>query len=173
MAYLLPGRFTSSYITSRSLRTSVIVKRYFQRPPTYKEQIDQGVPFGKRKVYGKERQSVLQVVAGMTIFAGFVAAPLVGKKLAYRDSEVLKWVPWGDFTVNRHYKGVETIHSREDIHRSLLAYQKEMHERAIKGEFSGKSDRDDKGKGRSVYWRPSLSDGPSDPDDDDDEDDEY
>ena len=152
---------------------------------SYQEQINQGVPFGKRSLHGKERQTVLQVVVGVTIFMGFVAAPVLGKKLAYRDSDVLNWIPWGDYTVNKHYKGVTEYHTKEDIHRSLVEYQKIMHERAIRGEFVEQDQEqsntnnmkkkplpyeDDLDKRNSIYWRPNLSDGPALPDDDDDDD---
>ena len=120
----------------------------------------------------------------MTIFLGFVAAPVLGKKLAERDSKVLSWIPWGDFTVNKHYKGITEFHTKEDIHRSLVSYQKEMHARAIRGEFTSDSNgnkklkplpyENDPEKRNSIYWRPNLSDGPRicDDDDNDDEDDE-
>ena len=118
----------------------------------------------------KERQVIVQVMVGVTIFAGFVAAPFIGKKLAQRDSEVLKWVPWGDFTVNKHYKGIKEYYTKEDIHKSLVEYQKEMHGRAIAGEF--KSYENDSERRKSIYWRPNLSDGPAHPDFDESDDDD-
>jgi hypothetical protein len=34
------------------------------RPPSYREQYSQGIPFGRRQLYGKEQQLALQAVVG-------------------------------------------------------------------------------------------------------------
>jgi len=126
-------------------------------------------------VYGKQRQVVLQTLVGITIFGGFIAAPFVGKKLAQQDAQVLQWVPWADFTVSKHLKSSGHVNTKEDLHRSMIEYQREMHERAINGEFADDAPKKkdaDKDVERSVYWRPSLADGPRDPHDDNDDDDD-
>lgn len=179
---LVLRRLFSTGKVNTSSRTSTSTN--FQRPPTYKDQIEKGIPFGKRKVYGNERQVVLQTVVGITIFCGFVAAPFIGKKLAQQDAKVLQWVPWADFTVSKHFKTGVHVNTKEDFHRSMIDYQREMHQRAINGEFAdGDATKkigtntdvnatDAAAVENSVYWRPNLSDGPRDPGDDDDEDDE-
>jgi len=55
-------------------KTSVTRRRFatgfkpYVRPLTYKEQVAQGVPFGKRKLHGREQQLALQVVVGEMFF---------------------------------------------------------------------------------------------------------
>uniref|UniRef100_A0A7S2NV69 Uncharacterized protein n=1 Tax=Leptocylindrus danicus TaxID=163516 RepID=A0A7S2NV69_9STRA len=172
MSTMSSSRF---FISRRLFSTGNAKTTIFKRPPTYGEQIDQGIPFGKRKVYGKQRQVVLQTLVGITIFGGFIAAPFVGKKLAQQDAQVLQWVPWADFTVSKHLKSSGHVNTKEDLHRSMIEYQREMHERAINGEFADDAPKKkdaDKDVERSVYWRPSLADGPRDPHDDNDDDDD-
>ena len=40
----------------------------FQAPPTYKEQVSSGVPLGKRRFYGNEREFAWQISFGKLMF---------------------------------------------------------------------------------------------------------
>lgn len=53
------------FILINNAADRLLIKRFAtSRPPTYKEQVAQGVPFGKRKIHGREQQIALQAVVG-------------------------------------------------------------------------------------------------------------
>eukprot|EP00977_Amphora_coffeiformis_P019401 scaffold7213_cov166-Amphora_coffeaeformis.AAC.17 len=70
----------------------------------------------------------------VTLFlVAFMATPLVGKKIAKDEEFRNKWVPsWYDFTVAKP----ENPWTREELHEQMIAVQREIRERAIRGEFS-------------------------------------
>eukprot|EP00591_Stephanopyxis_turris_P001395 CAMPEP_0195507254 /NCGR_PEP_ID=MMETSP0794_2-20130614/740_1 /TAXON_ID=515487 /ORGANISM="Stephanopyxis turris, Strain CCMP 815" /LENGTH=183 /DNA_ID=CAMNT_0040633877 /DNA_START=210 /DNA_END=761 /DNA_ORIENTATION=- len=105
----------------------------FVRPATPKEQVKQGSPLIKQKLQGrKNHHAFWQLTLGSSLFAVFVASPFLGKKIA-QDPEFRKYVPaWYDFTLKKNQKGM----TKEEFHDMFIEVQKEMHERAIKGEFT-------------------------------------
>lgn len=68
---------------------------------------------------------------GLTMFVGFVLSPFLGKKLATDPSYRTMLPKWYDFTVTQE-KGT----TREEFQDMFIELQKELHERAIRGEFS-------------------------------------
>mmetsp|Transcript_14793 Transcript_14793/g.21119 ORF Transcript_14793/g.21119 Transcript_14793/m.21119 type:complete len:125 (+) Transcript_14793:277-651(+) len=68
---------------------------------------------------------------GLTMFVGFVLSPFLGKKLATDPSYRTMLPKWYDFTVTQE-KGT----TREEFQEMFIELQKELHERAIRGEFS-------------------------------------
>jgi len=65
--------------------------------------------------------------------AGFLATPFLGKKIAQDEEFRSKWIPrWYDFTV----KKPENPWTREELHQQMLEVQRELHERAIAGDFA-------------------------------------
>lgn len=106
----------------------------FQPPPTYKEQVASGVPFGKRILHGKEHQTAWQMSIGLSMFLAFVMTPYLGKRLA-RDAEFRDKIPsW--YTNSYRIEQPRPSKSREERHQELVAMQKDLHERAIRGEFT-------------------------------------
>jgi hypothetical protein len=83
---------------------------------------------------GPRHAGVAQQACVLAVFlAAFVAMPFVGKKIATDDEFRQKWVPaWYDFTVPKP----ENPWTREELHEQMLAVQKDVHERAIAGEFT-------------------------------------
>jgi len=73
--------------------------------------------------------------AGVIAFfmLGFAASPFMGKKIATDKEFREKYIPsWYDFTIKRPSSEL----SREEVHEQILQLQKEIRDRAIRGEFS-------------------------------------
>ena len=70
----------------------------------------------------------------VTLFlVAFMATPLLGKRIAQDDDFRQKWIPsWYDFTVPKP----EKPWTREELHEQMIAVQREIRERAIRGDFS-------------------------------------
>ena len=71
-------------------------------------------------------------VVGLFVIA-FLSTPFLGRKIA-KDAEFReKWVPsWYDFTV----KKPERAWTRQELHEQALEIQRDIRERAIRGEFT-------------------------------------
>ena len=65
--------------------------------------------------------------------AAFIASPFLGKKIA-QDAEFReKYVPsWYDFRV----KSCDSAWTRAELHEQLVSVERDMRERAIRGEFT-------------------------------------
>jgi len=59
--------FSSESKATAVTATSNSNQKKIPLPPTYKEQIQEGVPFGKRKFYGREGQTYAQFSVGMSV----------------------------------------------------------------------------------------------------------
>lgn len=163
--------FSSESKATAVTATSNSNQKKIPLPPTYKEQIQEGVPFGKRKFYGREGQTYAQFSVGLSMFIAFIATPFLGKKLA-TDEEFRKLVPSWYFDSYRMKVPERDPNTRQSLHNQLIAMQKDLHERAIRGEFT-KENRD------KMVFKDDLKDDPYgwskihpgvDEDDEDDED---
>jgi len=105
------------------------------------------------------------------MFIAFIATPFLGKKLA-TDEEFRKLVPSWYFDSYRMKVPERDPNTRQSLHNQLIAMQKDLHERAIRGEFT-KENRD------KMVFKDDLKDDPYgwskihpgvDEDDEDDED---
>lgn len=64
---------------------------------------------------------------------GFMATPFIGKRIARDEEFRRKWIPsWYDFTVPKP----EKAWTRDELHEQMIAVQREIRERAIRGDFS-------------------------------------
>ena len=69
----------------------------------------------------------------MGILFSFVASPFIGHKIASDDEFRQKWIPkWYDYTLEKR----ESEFTREEMHEQILILQKQLHERAIAGDFT-------------------------------------
>lgn len=76
---------------------------------------------------------------GVVFLAGFVTTPSLGRKMARDDEFRQKWVPsWYDLTVQKP----EFAWTRKELHEHAVAAEKELHERAIRGDFSPRNLRE-------------------------------
>ena len=62
---LLLRKFTSSKITKAASSSKPPKIEGFTAPPSYKDQVKAGVPFGRRKFHGRAGQTYLQVSVGV------------------------------------------------------------------------------------------------------------
>jgi hypothetical protein len=72
---------------------------------------------------------------GVVVFflAAFLSMPFLGKKIAQDEEFRKKWVPaFADFTVPKP----ENPWTRDELHEQMLQIQRDIRERAIRGEFT-------------------------------------
>jgi hypothetical protein len=91
----------------------------------------------KSKGRGPSKESKSATAIQLSLFismaAAFIASPLLGKKIAQDKEFREKYVPsWYDFTV----KAPDSAWTRQELHEQIVTVEKDMRERAIKGDFS-------------------------------------
>jgi hypothetical protein len=94
------------------------------------------------KLKGQQRESerkssssanFAQIGVICVFIVSFMATPFLGKKIATDEEFRAKWIPsWYDYTV----KKPENPWTREELHEQMLRVQKDLRERAIRGEFT-------------------------------------
>ena len=81
------------------------------------------------------RQHAVQMGLLASLLIAFVASPFLGRKIAqdkeFRENYVPKWM---DFSVKE--PPASSQYTRQEMHEQMLALDKELHERARRGEFS-------------------------------------
>ncbi len=78
-------------------------------------------------------QNAIQLSLLTTLLVAFVASPFLGKKIAQDDEFREKYVPsWYDFRV----KTPESAWTREELHEQLVEVERDIRERAIRGDFT-------------------------------------
>jgi hypothetical protein len=88
---------------------------------------------GRGKSDNARSQNAIQLSLVVSLVAAFIASPILGKKIA-QDAEFReKYIPsWYDFTV----KSPESAWTREELHEQIVSVERDMRERAIRGEFT-------------------------------------
>merc|ERR1712154_107157 len=98
---------------------------YVNRPPIHLVK--------KQKKVGGDNQHLIHFGAVSWFLAAFLITPFLGKRIASDDEFRSKFIPkWYDFTIEKP----EYAWTRRELHEQYIKLQKEMHERAIAGEFS-------------------------------------
>lgn len=94
---------------------------------------------GKLKSKGRgtssntKSQNAIQLSLMISLTLAFIASPILGKKIAQDDEFREKYIPaWYDFRV----KSPESAWTREELHEQLVSVERDMRERAIRGEFT-------------------------------------
>jgi hypothetical protein len=65
--------------------------------------------------------------------AGLIISPVLGKKIATDEEFRSKYVPkWFNYTVEQP----KSTYTREEMHEQIVQLQSDLHERAIRGEFT-------------------------------------
>ena len=109
----------------------------------------------------------------LSVFIAFVATPFLGKKIA-TDEEFRKMLPTWYFEAYRTTAPERNPNTRQSLHEQLVAMQKDLHERAIRGEFT-KEKRDkmvfsDRGLKDDPYGWSKIHPGVEEEEEDDEED---
>ena len=94
---------------------------------------------GKLKSKGRgpseqqKSQTAIQVSLLVSLGLAFIISPVLGRKIAQDDEFREKYVPdWYDFRV----KPPKSAWTREELHNQIVEVEKDMRERAIRGDFS-------------------------------------
>ena len=78
-------------------------------------------------------QNIIQLSLMLSLGAAFIASPFLGKKIAQDTEFREKYIPsWYDFRV----KSCDSAWTREELHEQLVEVERNMRERAIRGEFT-------------------------------------
>mmetsp|Transcript_28970 Transcript_28970/g.33349 ORF Transcript_28970/g.33349 Transcript_28970/m.33349 type:complete len:203 (+) Transcript_28970:134-742(+) len=162
---------TSKLLRPPASQESIAKKKLYEQPPSYKQQIKKGVPFGKRKIHGTTGQLVIQGTLGLSLCLAFIASPFLGQKIAKDDAFREKYVPeWYDCTVKKQKDALP----REEYYDRMIDYSIDLHKRAIKGEFAAdklkKRDWEAEGKRNKDSHEDWAKIHPFDDEEDDDED---
>eukprot|EP00565_Helicotheca_tamesis_P001724 CAMPEP_0185740886 /NCGR_PEP_ID=MMETSP1171-20130828/38664_1 /TAXON_ID=374046 /ORGANISM="Helicotheca tamensis, Strain CCMP826" /LENGTH=144 /DNA_ID=CAMNT_0028412817 /DNA_START=204 /DNA_END=638 /DNA_ORIENTATION=+ len=106
------------------------MRAYFVNRPPIEKVLKPKKRFGENP---NDSQHMLQAVVGMTFFVVFVSTPFLGRRIAqdpkFRDDYIPKWY---DFTIPKP----SNPNTKERLHEQLVELQRELHERAIAGEFT-------------------------------------
>lgn len=107
---------------------------------------------GRGKSDNVKSQNAIQLSLMISLAAAFIASPILGKKIAQDDEFREKYIPsWYDFRV----KAPESAWTRDELHEQLVSVERDMRERAIRGDFSPEKLEELK---RSMQPRSDLSD---------------
>eukprot|EP00571_Detonula_confervacea_P013636 CAMPEP_0172310896 /NCGR_PEP_ID=MMETSP1058-20130122/13039_1 /TAXON_ID=83371 /ORGANISM="Detonula confervacea, Strain CCMP 353" /LENGTH=160 /DNA_ID=CAMNT_0013023883 /DNA_START=275 /DNA_END=757 /DNA_ORIENTATION=+ len=80
-----------------------------------------------------DKQFYFQLALGMSMLCSFLLTPFLGRKIAYDEEFRKKYIPdWYDYTLEKP----KDAWSREEIQQQVMLLQKQLHERAIAGEFT-------------------------------------
>ncbi|KAL3941981.1 MAG: hypothetical protein SGBAC_003755 [Bacillariaceae sp.] len=137
----------------------------------------------RKREASKKTQSAskIQLALLISLSAAFIASPILGKKIATDDEFRERYIPdWYDFRI----KATPSAWTREELHEQLVEVERDMRQRAIKGEFTPEKLQDMK---RQMHPRSDLTEEdlyyakkygwgkvhPGVDDDDEDDDDDY
>eukprot|EP00593_Proboscia_inermis_P008193 CAMPEP_0171322796 /NCGR_PEP_ID=MMETSP0816-20121228/115181_1 /TAXON_ID=420281 /ORGANISM="Proboscia inermis, Strain CCAP1064/1" /LENGTH=233 /DNA_ID=CAMNT_0011821361 /DNA_START=62 /DNA_END=763 /DNA_ORIENTATION=- len=155
---------TSKLLRPQGSQESIAKKKLFEQPPSYKQQIKKGVPFGKRKIHGTTAQLAIQGTLGLSLCLAFIASPFLGQKIAsttgqlviqgtlglslclafiaspFLGQKIAKDDAFREKYVPEWYdctvKKQKDALPREEYYDRMIDYSIDLHKRAIKGEFA-------------------------------------
>lgn len=105
------------------------MKQYhINRPPIHKV-------IKKRRLFEGEdgKQHFIQAFGASVFVAAFLTTPFLGRKIARDDEFRKKFVPsWYDYSIEKP----SYAWTRAELHEQFIEVQRDLHERAIAGEFT-------------------------------------
>ena len=88
---------------------------------------------GRGRSQSVRSQSFMQLWMFVSLSLAFIASPFLGKKIAQDKEFRDKYVPsWYDFRI----KSPDSAWTRQELHEQLVEVERDMRERAIRGEFT-------------------------------------
>jgi len=105
------------------------MKAYYSYPP------DKLLALKKKRFEErhKGKEFYFQVALGMGMLCTFIVTPFLGRKIALDEEFKKKYVPeWYDFSVEKP----KSAWTKEELHQQVMTIQRQLHERAIAGEFT-------------------------------------
>jgi len=86
----------------------------------------------KKRSETRDREHYVQALLAGSFLAAFILTPFLGKKIA-NDPTFRATIPkWYDFSLD----APASAWTRKELHEQLVKVQSDLHERAIRGEFS-------------------------------------
>lgn len=87
----------------------------------------------KRRNTQRDSEHRLQLALAASFLVAFIATPFIGRKIAQDDQFREQWIPkWYDFTLEKPTQAW----TRQELHEQMVEVQRQLHERAIAGEFT-------------------------------------
>lgn len=87
----------------------------------------------KRRSRRRDSEHRAQAALVGSFLAAFIAAALLGRRIAKDADFREKYIPaWYDFSIEKP----EKAWTRQELHEQLVEVQRDLHERAIRGEFT-------------------------------------
>ena len=75
----------------------------------------------------------IKYMIGMSLLCTFLITPFLGRIIAYDEEFKNKYIPeWYDYTIEKP----KSAWTREELHQQVMLLRRELHERAIAGEFT-------------------------------------
>ncbi|KAL7485697.1 hypothetical protein ACHAW6_011295, partial [Cyclotella cf. meneghiniana] len=105
------------------------MKAYYSYPP------DKVIQMKKAKFNERHMDNSFFIQLGLasSLVCAFILTPFLGRKIAYDEEFRTKYIPkWFDYTLNKP----KNAWTKEELHEQVLMLQKQLHERAIRGEFT-------------------------------------
>lgn len=100
------------------------MRAYYQNPPPARN---------KKRSSQQDKEHQMQAALVSSFLVAFISAAMLGKKIAQDDAFRQKWVPaWYDFSIEKPAHAW----TRDELHEQMVEVQRELHERAIRGEFT-------------------------------------
>jgi hypothetical protein len=150
------GKFKSEEEKLEYLRTAdKTLQRYEEARQKFKRGEFPRQQAGSSQGGASSAKSLVQAGIVGAFVVAFLATPLLGKRIATDEEFRSKWIPaWYDFTV----KKPENPWTREELHEQMVRVQKDLRERAIRGEFT-KERLDEMRKSFEYHKFPGREDG--------------
>mmetsp|Transcript_5523 Transcript_5523/g.12051 ORF Transcript_5523/g.12051 Transcript_5523/m.12051 type:complete len:209 (-) Transcript_5523:214-840(-) len=122
-------KMTSGEVNAALHDANEAMKAYYSYPP------EKVIALKKAKFDARHRdgQFYLQLGLGVSLVCCFLITPFLGRKIAYDEEFKNKYIPeWYDYTIEKP----KNAWTKEELHLQVMLLQKQLHERAIAGEFT-------------------------------------
>lgn len=123
------GQTSSKNMTSAERDTAMKeanekMRAYYQNPPP---------PRSRKRSSQRDGEHRIQFALVSSFLVSFITAAMLGKKIAQDEEFRNKWVPaWFDYSIEKP----KHAWTRDELHEQMVEVQRELHERAIRGEFT-------------------------------------
>lgn len=139
-------KMTAEEVEAALEKANESMKAYYSYP------VEKVIALKKAKFQKRhmDKAFYLQLGLGMSLLCAFLLTPFLGRKIAYDKEFREKYIPkWYDYTLEKP----KNAWSREELQQQVMALQKQLHERAIRGEFT--PEKLDKMR-RTMHKKPEL-----------------
>lgn len=122
-------KMTAEEVEASLEQANEAMKAYYSYPPD-KVIAAKKARFEKRHM---DKQFYFQLALGMSLLCSFLLTPFLGRKIAQDEEFKKKYIPeWYDYTIEKP----KSAWTKEELHEQLVLLRRQLHERAIAGEFT-------------------------------------